>query len=195
MPDDTPLVIETVTDPAAAAPIAFLAAVTFPLACPAHSTREDIAGHIIESLSPERFAAWIDGDDSEVIVARDGVDGPLIGYALLVHGPPADHDVRAVVAGDAVSEISKMYVLAGHHGAQRSDKPAHRLMAAALNAARARGSATVWLGVNQFNERALRYYRKMGFEQAGTKHFNMNGAVEPDFVMVRTVPQDVARGR
>ncbi len=193
----SPLVIETVTDLGAAPSIAFLAAATFPLACPAHSSREDIAAHIAESLSPQRFSAWITGDDADVIVARDGAGGPLIGYALVLHGRPADPDVRAAVPGDAVSEVSKMYVLPGHHGTsnhgtqphsqRRAATPSHQLMEAAVAAARARASSTVWLGVNQLNERALRYYRKMGFTRAGTKSFDMNGTVEHDFVMARAL--------
>lgn len=193
MPDDpatvivTATVIETVTDPACAAEVAYLAAVTFPLACPAHSTREDVAAHIARSLSPQRFAQWITDDLRDVIVARDGAGGPMIGYALLVHAPSSDDDVRAAVPGDDVTEISKMYVLPDHHSLHRETPPAHRLMASALDAARARGSSTVWLGVNQLNERALRYYRKMGFARAGSKTFDMNGVVEHDYVMTRAL--------
>lgn len=181
MPDDMPLVIETVTDPALAPALAEVAAVTFPLACPPHSRPENIAAHIAKALSPQQFARWIDDDVHEVIAAREG--GQVIGYALLVHACPVDPDVQKVIDGDRITEISKVYVLPDHHGAVRDDRPAHRLMAAALDSARARGSETVWLGVSQLNERAQRYYRKMGFRQVGTKTFDMNGIVEHDYVM------------
>ncbi|WP_155821031.1 GNAT family N-acetyltransferase [Gordonia hirsuta] len=187
MPDETSLVIEIATDPVLAARVAFLAAVTFPLACPAHSTREDMAGHIAAALTPQRFADWIDDDSCEVIVAREGEDGPLVGYALVIHTPPTDHDVCAAVGDALSSEVSKMYVLPGHHGTHRADRPAHRLMDAAVRSAQARGSQVLWLGVNQLNERAQRYYRKMGFTQAGTRTFQMSGAVENDYVMTRRI--------
>ncbi|GAA3960599.1 GNAT family N-acetyltransferase [Gordonia caeni] len=183
MPDDMSLVIETVTDPALAPAVADVAAETFPLACPPHSSPEDIAAHISAVLSSQNFAEWIGDDVHEVIVAR--LSGRVIGYALLVHAPPADADVAAVVVGDAVTEISKMYVLPDHHGTVHDERPAHRLMAAALAAAHDRGSQTVWLGVNQLNERAQKYYRKMGFRHAGIKTFTMNGAVEHDYVMAQ----------
>lgn len=183
MPDDTALVIETATDPALAPAVAEVAAVTFPLACPPHSSPDDIAAHIATALSPQRFAEWIGDDVHEVIVARLG--GRVIGYALLVHAPPTDDDVAAVVPGRTVTEISKMYVLPDHHGAVHDERPAHLLMAEALAAAHDRGSQTVWLGVNQLNERAQKYYRKMGFRRVGTRTFTMNGAVEHDYVMAQ----------
>ncbi|WP_440712282.1 GNAT family N-acetyltransferase [Gordonia sp. FQ] len=185
MPADRPVLIELVTDPGAAAEIAFVAAVTFPLACPPHSTRENIAAHLAGSLTPEHFAHWITGDDHDVLVARDGRGGPLIGYSLIGYGPPADPAVRDALPGGRAVEVSKMYVLPDHHGTGRGARPSHLLMAAALDAGRARGAESAWLGVNQLNARALTYYRKMGFAVAGTRSFDMNGAVEHDYVMVR----------
>ncbi|MFZ2510701.1 MAG: GNAT family N-acetyltransferase [Gordonia sp. (in: high G+C Gram-positive bacteria)] len=184
MPDELPLIIEAVTHPTLAAEVAFVAAVTFPLACPAHSTRDDIAAHIARSLAPHQCEHWINDPGYTVLVVRENIGSPLIGYALLIHGAPIDDDVRAAVPGDAVTEISKMYVLPHHHG-PHGGRPAHRLMEAALDAARTHGSTTAWLGVNQLNERAQRYYAKMGFARVGTKSFHMNGIVEHDYVLAR----------
>ncbi|MFC0315319.1 GNAT family N-acetyltransferase [Gordonia phosphorivorans] len=179
-------VITTVTDPTMADEIAAVAAATFPLACPPHITAENIAVHIAKNLNAERFAEWIGDDDHDVIAATEGPDGPVLGYTLLVHRPPTADDVRAVVPGDEITEISKMYVLPDHHGPRSTGRPAHLLMHAALAAARARGSALVWLGVNSGNERAQRYYAKMGFTVAGPRTFDMNGTLEHDYVMTRT---------
>ncbi|MFT3662575.1 MAG: GNAT family N-acetyltransferase [Gordonia sp. (in: high G+C Gram-positive bacteria)] len=188
---DIPVVVETVTDPVLADEIAAVAAVTFPLACPPHSTADDIAAHIAGTLSSAHFAAWITDPGHDVLVARDGADGPVLGYALLVHGPPTDDDVRALVPAEHVAEVSKMYVLPDHHGLGSGPergadaRPSHLLMEAALRRARDRGARTAWLGVNQENRRALRYYGKVGFTRAGIKTFDMNGTVEQDYVMVR----------
>ncbi|MEZ5211455.1 N-acetyltransferase [Gordonia sp. (in: high G+C Gram-positive bacteria)] len=189
MPYDTDPVIESVTDPALAPEIADVAAATFPLACPPHSTADDVAAHIADHLAAQHFSSWITDAHHEVIVARAGSRGAVIGYALLVHAASTDDDVRAAVPGGPITEISKMYVLPEHHGSADPDgtPPAHLLMTAALDAARARGSATAWLGVNQLNARAQRYYRKMGFAVAGTKSFTLNGTVEHDYVMVRSL--------
>lgn len=185
MPESPRPTIETIESPARAAEVAFVAATTFPLACPTHSTREDISAHIAKSLSPQRFSYWISNPGYDVLVARECVDGPMIGYTLLIHDAPTDDDVRAVVPGGEVTEISKMYVLPQHHGSRGAERPARRLMEAALDTARRHGSTTAWLGVNQLNARAQRFYAAMGFDRVGTKSFDMNGTVEHDYVMTR----------
>ncbi|MBJ7341367.1 GNAT family N-acetyltransferase, partial [Mycolicibacterium sp.] len=113
-----------------------------------------------------------------VLTARDG--DRMSGYAMLIHGVPDDPDVqRAVLVRPAV-ELSKMYVLPDAHGVGVSAA----LMVAALDASRALGAACVWLGVNQENQRAQRFYAKHGFTASGTKTFRLGGRLENDFVMV-----------
>ena len=187
--------VQTITDPSEAGTVAAVAALTFPLACPPHSKPEDIAAHIDNLLSPARFVEYIEDPVKQVIIAR--IDETIIGYSLLAHETPTIDDVHTAVhaapggaeaiASDAVTEISKMYVVPDHHATHNRQKPAHVLMGAAIAAAADRGSTYIWLGVHSGNERAKRYYAKMGFEQVGTKSFDMNGAIEHDFVLGREV--------
>ena len=58
-------------------------------------------------------------------------------------------------------------------------------MTAAVEHAITRGARCLWLGVNQKNERAQRFYSKHGFTVAGTKTFPMGAHIEQDFVLVR----------
>ncbi len=58
-------------------------------------------------------------------------------------------------------------------------------MTAALAHAAALGAASVWLGVNQQNVRAQRFYAKHGFGVTGTKTFRLGNHIEADYVMVR----------
>ena len=55
-------------------------------------------------------------------------------------------------------------------------------MAASLEAARARGAVGIWLGVNEENVRANRFYEKSGFVRVGTKKFLVGERWEDDFV-------------
>lgn len=189
------ITVDIVTDPASAPEIAGVAAATFPLACPPHARVEDIDGFIRTNLNADRFAGYIGADTSDVLIARDAGDTPgggsrsgtLIGYALVHHAPPTDPDVAAVVTDRPVTEISKLYVEPGHHTAGRAVSPSRRLMEAAIECARARGSVLVWLGVNQENIRAQRFYAKMGFTRAGEKTFRLGGSTEHDFVLTRPV--------
>jgi diamine N-acetyltransferase len=179
------LLIEILTDPAGADDVAEVAAATFPLACPPHSTPDDIAAFIRDNLDARSFARHIANPNSDVLVARPAVDGPVVGYGLVHHEAPAHPDVAAVVTDRPVSELSKIYVLPDHHARGSATAPSRSLMTAALDCARARGSVAMWLGVNQENERAQRFYAKSGFTRAGVKTFDLNGTVEHDFVFVR----------
>ena len=84
------------------------------------------------------------------------------------------------VADDA-AELSKMYLLPDYHGAGVSTA----LMDAALTTAADWGVRCVWLGVNQENQRAQRFYVKSGFKINGTRTFQVGARRENDYVMVR----------
>ncbi|MGO3327936.1 GNAT family N-acetyltransferase [Gordonia sp. (in: high G+C Gram-positive bacteria)] len=186
--------IAIVTDRADAESVAAVAAVTFPLACPPHSSPADIVAHIDAQLSPDKFAEYMADPTKQVLAYRDDA-GAVIGYALLIYGRPDNDDVRAALesadgrsaalAAGTLAEISKMYVLPDHHGSRNHTRPSHALMQASLDAARNHGADYAWLGVNQLNERAQKYYRKMGFAEIGARTFDMNGSIEQDFVMGR----------
>jgi diamine N-acetyltransferase len=163
--------------------LAALAAITFPLACPPGSDPAAVAEHIRTQLSPEKFAAWAASADHALLVAEQddpGVD--LVGYALLVRGVPDDADIVAVVGDEPTVELSKIYV---HPGAQGTGV-ASDLMRAALDATPGLvADRAVWLGTNGENARAQAFYRKHGFETAGTRTYVVGGEAHDDVVMVR----------
>ncbi|MEU1208834.1 GNAT family N-acetyltransferase [Nocardia sp. NPDC005825] len=158
--------------------LAAVAAATFPLACPPGSTPEDMAAFIAQVLSADRFREYLGDDERAVLKAV--LHGKIVGYALLNTMPPADPHVAAVVTQRPVTELSKMYVLPGQHG----NGVSAALMRAALEAARTGGDIAVWLGVNQENVRAQRFYTKHGFTVAGTKTFTVGSQLHHDYVML-----------
>lgn len=161
--------------------LASVAAATFALACPPHVTQESIDTFIADVLSHECFERYLADDTRDLFLAEE--DGEAIGYAMLVAGEPSDADVQQAIRLRPTAELSKIYVLPGHHGAGASAA----LMAAAIDAARARGAVGAWLGVNQENERAQRFYAKSGFEKVGTKRFLVGTRYEDDFVFERAL--------
>ena len=161
--------------------IAAIAAATFPDASPASLPRAAVDAHIALHLSEAAVAAWIADPERIVLVARDGE--AIAGYAMLIRGVPDDDDVQRAVELRPAIELSKIYVLPERHGAGA----AAALMAEALQLATTQGFRSVWLGVNQKNERAQRFYRKHGFAVNGTKTFRLGAGVENDYVMVRPV--------
>ena len=74
-----------------------------------------------------------------------------------------------------------MYVLSTHH----RGGAAAALMRSGIAWATGCGARAVWLGVNQENKRAQRFYGKHGFAVSGTRTFRLGASREHDFVMVR----------
>lgn len=137
---------------------------------------ESVQRFIDANLTADRFEEYVADPGRAVLIAEVGGIG--VGYAMLVHGEPYDADVRAVVRHRPTTELSKIYVLpSGHGGGIARD-----LLAAALEVARGVGAAGMWLGTNQRNERAQRFYLKSGFEQVGTKRFWVGDHYEDDYV-------------
>ena len=163
------------------AELAEVAARTFPLACPPEVGPEDVAAFIAENLSRERFADYLADPGRAVLTAVEG--GRIVGYAMMIRGVPDDPAVTAAVTARPAVELSKMYVLPESHGGTVSAA----LMTAVLAHAAAVGAAAVWLGVNQRNARAQRFYAKHGFAITGAKTFRLGGHIEQDYVMVRPV--------
>ena len=161
--------------------LAQVAALTFPLACPPHTTDEAKAAFIAAHLTETSFAGYLADPTRDVLVAE--VDGRIAGYVMLVDGDPADADVAAAIRIRPTVELSKCYVHPGHQGAG----VAAALMEAALEVGAARGAAGIWLGVNQENARAQAFYGKHGFERVGVKRFLVGERYEDDYVYERAL--------
>jgi diamine N-acetyltransferase len=159
-----------------------LAARTFGLACPPGTRQDDIDAFIAGHLSADDFRRYLADPDRVLLIAA--ADGEPVGYAMLVRGPITDPAVAAVVDERISIELSKFYVAAERHGSGAA--PA--LMTATLAEAAASGAAVCWLGVNQQNERAARFYARHGFEVVGDKRFRVGDEWHDDHVRVRRLP-------
>lgn len=159
-----------------AAALSEVAAATFALACPPGMDPAAVDLFIAEHLTPRRFEEYVADPGRAVLIAEDG--DVAVGYAMLVHGEPYDADVRAAVKHLPTTELSKIYVLPSAHGGG----VARDLLAASVKVARETGAAGMWLGTNQRNTRAQRFYEKSGFERIGTKRFWVGDHWEDDFV-------------
>ncbi|SOJ54594.1 putative N-acetyltransferase [Mycobacterium simulans] len=150
--------------------LAAVAACTFPLACPPGIAEEHVSSFIDAHLSPTRFVAYLSDPRHAVIIARH--DRRIIGYAMLIRDD-SGHS----------AELSKLYVVPDFHGT----KTATKLMDAALAVGADWDLDYVWLGVNQKNQRAQRFYTKSGFTINGTRTFQLGTHLEDDYVMRRAL--------
>jgi GNAT superfamily N-acetyltransferase len=156
-----------------------LAARTFGLACPPGTAQADIDAFIATNLSEASFTGYL--ADPARILAIVSVDGEPTGYAMLAGGPITDPDVAAVVDQATSIELSKFYLAPERHGTGA----AAALMTATLAAASGTGAASCWLGVNQRNARAAKFYAKHGFEIVGVKRFRVGSEWHDDHIRQR----------
>jgi ribosomal protein S18 acetylase RimI-like enzyme len=169
------------TDSVDAHELAAIAARTFPLACPPSTALENIASFIDTNLSATRFAEYLTDPQRAILTAQQ--DGRIVGYAMLIRGVDDDTDVQRAVEIRPAAELSKMYLLPDYHGGGVSTA----LMELTLATAAEWGVRCVWLGVNQGNQRAQRFYTKSGFKINGTRTFQVGARRENDYVMVREI--------
>jgi GNAT superfamily N-acetyltransferase len=158
-----------------------VAAVTFPLACPPSSEPADIEAFIAANLTVAAFAHHLADPARTLFLAEFG--GQPAGYTMLIAEEPHDPDVAAAVIRRPTIELSKFYVMPDQHGRG----VAQALMTATIDEAGHRGAASVWLGVNDQNGRANRFYEKSGFATVGTKRFRLGERWESDFVRERVL--------
>lgn len=160
--------------------VAEVAARTFALACPPEMPAGDVEAFVQKNLGADSFRRYLRDRRRHVLVAE--VADAIVGYTMLVRQEAEDAHVRELV-GAASAELSKCYVLADFHGHAVAAALVHQT----LELARKYGHESVWLGVNQANERAQRFYRKQGFTRAGERTFAVGTRTEHDYVMTRTL--------
>jgi ribosomal protein S18 acetylase RimI-like enzyme len=153
-----------------------VAAATFALACPPGTTESNIAIFIDTSLSEQSFEGYLARDSHRLWLAEEA-DKP-VGYAMAVHGEPTDPDIQAAVVSRPTLELSKIYVRESHHGSGVARQLLDEVLAETVGS----GVRSVWLGVNQQNIRANRFYEKQGFVLRGTRFFQVGDSTEADYV-------------
>jgi ribosomal protein S18 acetylase RimI-like enzyme len=160
-----------------------LGATTFRETFEGENSPEDMARYLAESFTPEQQAAEISDPASMVLVAEQHAasgTAELVGYAHLVAGP-----APAAVRGPAPLEVKRLYVARAWHGR----RVAQALMDAALDAARARGARTLWLGVWERNPRAVAFYAKYGFVRVGEHTFTLGADAQTDWLLARSLEE------
>lgn len=136
----------------------------------------NLAMHLADTFGTVQQAAELADPACRTLVLEH--DGALLGYTLLRAGgpdpePPAFHFVKPL-------EVARFYVDASLHG----QGAAQALMAAVLEQASAAGHDGVWLQVWERNGRAIRFYAKAGFADAGEATFRVGEQVDRDRLLV-----------
>jgi GNAT superfamily N-acetyltransferase len=129
-----------------------------------------------QSHTEPKYRAWLTDPACHIIIGETPLGAPA-GYALLT--PPGHPHLSR--PGDI--ELMRIYLLSPWHGSGE----AARLMALAIEAARARQAKRLLLAVYEVNAKARRFYEKHGFVHIGETTFMVGDVAFPDLVYARTL--------
>jgi ribosomal protein S18 acetylase RimI-like enzyme len=148
----------------------------------AKRTWSDAFGHSVSpddetvELETRRSEAYfVNALREQTILVAEGRDG-LLGYVQF-----GDVDIPEVDVRPGDQELHRIYVETGMHGRGLG----RRLMDAALEHPRLANAGRIYLAVWEKNERAIRLYESLGFQNVGTTTFTIgSGEVAEDVVML-----------
>jgi ribosomal protein S18 acetylase RimI-like enzyme len=136
--------------------------------------REDLAAF----LSSYGIADWeTDLDDPACAFRVAEAEGAIAGYVKL-----APLTLPVEPRGEALM-LDQLYVLEAHHGSGI----AQALMDWAIEEARLRGAAELYLTVFTGNPRARRFYERHGFTEVGPYHFMVGNHADEDIILRKTL--------
>ena len=142
-----------------------------------------------ESNTPENMLLYINStftlkkvkaelrEPGSVFFLAEKDDDP-VGYARVRTSHTPDE-----LKGTSAIEIERLYVDKRFLG----KRVGHLLMNTCLHYAQDHGFDTVWLGVWEFNERALAFYRKWGFTEFGDHTFMLGKDAQTDLLMKKNI--------
>lgn len=156
--------------------LAEIGAETFYDSFAADNTPENTAAYLVASFSPARQSLELADPDTRFLIAE--VDGETAGYARLKFAP-----APAEIPGQKPMEISRFYARKRWIGRGLGAD----LMRACLEEAEAAGCDVVWLDVWEHNPRAIAFYKKWGFGEAGWQAFQLGDEAQRDLLMARRV--------
>ena len=136
------------------------------------NTKEDMKIYLAKAFSRDQLIKEITDPASTFLLALDGES--VVGYAKLNEG-----EGRNELNGERGIEIERIYTLKDYLG-KRVGK---LLMQTCLDVAAERGHKMVWLGVWEYNPRAIAFYEKWGFKKFGSHPFLLGNDLQTDLLM------------
>jgi ribosomal protein S18 acetylase RimI-like enzyme len=117
---------------------------------------------ILEKLDDPRSHCWVSDN-------RDGIDGFIF----------ANEDAVPAAGGCSTYEVETLYVQPRHQSAGKG----LLLLREAIGHCRSCGFENLWLKVNPENRKAIGFYARHGFRNAGSTFFRIGDAAYENFVM------------
>ncbi|HEY5918148.1 MAG TPA: GNAT family N-acetyltransferase [Chryseolinea sp.] len=136
------------------------------------NTKEDMKAYLAKAFSRDQLIKELNDPASTFLLALDG--DTVVGYAKLKEG-----EGPSELNGERGIEIERIYTLKDYLG-KRVGK---LLMQTCLDLAAERGYKLAWLGVWEYNPRAIAFYEKWGFKKFGSHPFLLGNDLQTDLLM------------
>lgn len=161
-----------VAKPGDAERLADLARRTFIATFAEFNTPDNMSLYVDAAFAVDRIRSELEDSASTFIWAEQ--TGIPAGYAKLRRGT-----IRGCVTGPKPVELERMYAETDKIGAGVGKTLLHT----AIKIAQAEGYQSLWLGVWEFNERAIEFYRRQGFVDVGEQDFMLGRDRQTDIIM------------
>jgi len=136
------------------------------------TSEANMKAYLDSSFSYDKLMAELENANSQFYFAL--FEGNVVGYLKLNTGDAQTEQELAEAL-----EIERIYVLAAFHG----QKVGKALLNKAFEVAAELQCKTIWLGVWENNQRALRFYTKAGFEVFNSHIFRLGNDEQTDLMM------------
>lgn len=140
------------------------------------NTEENMISYLKEGFSLEKLTSELNNIYSTFYFAEQ--EARVIGYLKLNFG-----ESQTELKDHNALEIERIYVLNEFHG----KKVGQLLYDKAIQIARQKQVAYVWLGVWEENHRALKFYQKNGFVEFDQHIFKLGDDEQTDIMMKRMI--------
>ena len=137
---------------------------------------DDLNAHMDAHFNEENQRKELENPLSATFLAM--TDKQPVGYVQWVQTPHPE-----CVTAERPVQLQRLYVLKQYWGAGIADQ----LMKTCLTHLSDTGYTDIWLSCWTENERALKFYRRWGFNNAGEAPFLVGSDLQTDFIMVRGV--------
>ncbi len=136
------------------------------------NTAENLQNYLEEGFSIKKLTAELTNPNSEFYFAE--LDNKAIGYLKINFG-----QAQTEIIDDKAIEIERIYVLKEFHGRRVGQV----LYNTALQIAKKKNAAYLWLGVWEENSRAISFYTKNGFIAFDKHIFKLGDDDQTDIMM------------
>jgi len=152
----------------------------------------DIIAHCEKNHTAEAYRAALAQPHTRITLAETVASGAPVGYAMLVEPELPSFDVQP---GDV--ELKRIYLLSRFRSRRTAPvldstgrplaglSAGQALMNAAIAEAQSMGCRRLLLGTNADNQRAIGFYRRNNFADAGTRSFQVGRQCCCDLIMAR----------